>query len=534
MTIVRTIRHLCLVAAIVVGGAAFLLPAGAVASVRTSSAATNAPPTATGVGSAPAGAIYDGVAAAASVHEQFDAIGGLAATVEPQYDNLPDALTVFNANTSIARASTYYPGATVTGAGLIVCGQVIEPNFPAPFTSVCPTPPYPLTAQAPTQKGAADASTPGSQHLTAGPEAVTAVAATAHADSRYVDATAADGAFTTAGAGAAGAAVLAFRQAVALATQGPVAAAAVRPAASDGSAVSDSTGSATSHQSFNPAGQLVATATSTVKGISLLGGAVKIASIVASSTYTADGARIKSHTQDVNVSGVTVGGMPATIDQNGITVNGAGTGKTAVDAVNTALQTLLTSTSSHIRLLAPTTSTKAGQVPAGLDSGALGAACTNGESDGVELYQQLDATQVPQGQRFFLSVTMGSACTDATVMLNPAGLAPGTGVAIPPLGALGGGVSSPSGGGGSFSGATGSTFGSPGASGGGTPLPAGPVAASVPLARGGGVLRRLEADLAGHGITGRVSLLYLAFVIAFVGLALGVIPLLSPRLPSQR
>ena len=522
----RTIGRLCIATAIMVGTAAFLLPSGARAAST---------PTAGSVGAAPAGAIYDGVAAASAVHEQFDAIGGIAATVEPEYDNIPDAFTVFNPNSPIARASTYYPGATVSGAGLIVCGQVIEPNFPAPFTSVCPPPPYPLTAQAPTQKGAPDDATPGTQQLSAGPESVTAVAATAHADTHYVDASAMDGAFKTAGAGAGAAAVLSFRQAVALATQGAVAAAAIRPDATDSSTVSDSSASAVSHQSFDAAGHLVATATSTVHGASLLGGAVKIASIVATSTYTTDGGRIKSHTQSVTIGGVTAGGMPATIDQNGVTVNGAGTGNSAVDAVNTALQTLLTSTSTHIRLLAPTTSNKPGQVPAGLNSGALGAACTNGEADGVQLYQQLDATKVPQGQLFFVSVTMGSACTDATVMLNPAAnvVPPLPGVSVPPLSTpTGGGVASPAGSSGSFSSTGAGPL--PGSLGAATPLATGPLAGTVPAARGGGTLRRLEADLAGHGITGRFSLLYLAFVIAFVGLALGVLPLLSPRLPHPR
>jgi hypothetical protein len=525
---VRTIRRLCLAAAIMVGTAAFLLPPGSPANAASSPG---------GPSPAPSGAIFDGVAAASGVHEQFDAVGGVAATVEPEYDNLPDAFTVFSSNGPLARASTYYPGATVAGAGLIVCGQVIEPNFPPPFTSVCPPPPYPLSAEAPTQKGAADAATPGTQQLSAGPEQLTAVAATAHADARYVDATATDGGFGTAGAGATGAAVLSFREAVALATKGVAAAAAVRPEASDSSVASDTSASGVGHQSFDAAGELVATATSTVHGASLLGGAVKISSIVATSSYTTDGMRIKKHTQNVTVSGVTAGGMPATIDQNGISVNGAGTGKPAIDAVNTALQNLLASANTHIRLLAPTTSSKAGQVPAGLDSGALGAACTNGEADGVQLYQQLDASKVPEGQLFFLSVTMGSACTDATVMPGAAaGAAPSVpAVTVPPLPAsAGGGLGGPSGSSGSLSGPSGSTQVTSGSSGGAVPLASGPVAASAPAASAGGALRRLEADLAGHGITGRFSLLYLAFVLAFVGLALGVLPFLSPRLPHQR
>ena len=71
VTVVRTIGRLCIATAIVVGTAAFLLPSGARAAST---------PAAGSVGAAPAGAIYDGVAAASAVHEQLDAMGGIAAT----------------------------------------------------------------------------------------------------------------------------------------------------------------------------------------------------------------------------------------------------------------------------------------------------------------------------------------------------------------------------------------------------------------------------------------------------------------------
>jgi hypothetical protein len=522
VTSVRTIRRLCVAAAVVFGTGAFVLPTGARADLAPSLA----------LGAAPPGTIFAGVGAATSVHEQFDAVGGVAVVVEPEYDNLPDALTIFNGDTQVARASTYYPGAAIATGGPFFCGQVIEPNF-GPLASITCNPPpgYPLMAQAPTLQGKPDAATPGTQQVGAGPVNLTAVSATAHADHSYVDAAALDGSFSSAGASQSAAAVLAFRRAVALATSGPAAAAAVTPQASDSSTAAASSASATSHQSWNRLGQLVVTATSTVKGASLLGGAVKISSIVATSTFTTDGGKVKQHSQQVTVSGVTAGGMPATIDQNGITVNGAGTGKAGIDAVNAALQQLLASTSTHIRVLSPTTSSKPGQVPAALDSASFGAACTSGEADGVQLYQQLDASQLPQGQNFFFSVTMGSACSDATVFpAAPTTLLPP--ITTPtPLGDTG--VGGPVGSATAPSQSPGDLSGAPTAPGNVTPSATGPLAASSggAAARGGGLFRRLEGDLAGHSITSRFSLLYLAFVFAFAALALGILPFLRARLP---
>lgn len=522
----RTVRRLCFAVAAVLATAAFVLPSGARADVA-------AP---LQIGAAPQGAIYDGVGAAAAVHEQFDAVGGVAATSEPQYDSLPDAFTVFNSDRPVARASTYYPGATIASLGPgVLCGQVIEPNF-GPLAAPCADiPPFPTVAQVPTGSGATDASTPTTQRLATGPIQFTATAATAHADHRYADANATDGAFETAGAGSSASAVLAFRRAAALATSGPVAAAAVQPQASDNAVASDSSSSAVSHQEFDSSGNLVVTATSVVKGVSLMGGAVKISSITATSTYVTNGSTVKRHSQSVTVTGATAGGMPATIDQNGITVNGSNAGKPAVTAVNSALQQLLAATSTTVRLLTPSTSSKPGQVPAGLDSGALGAACTNGEADGVQLFQVLDASKVPQGQVFFMSATFGSACSDATVMLNAANanVVPAVpSVGSPPLPASSTADLGPTAGfsppvGGSEPSALGSVGGVPSSSVGSSgPIPA--------RSGGGGLLPRLEADLAGHGITGRFSLLYLAFVVAFAGLALGVLPFLRPRLPHTR
>lgn len=515
----RAVRRLCLLASAALAGTAFLLPSSA-----RSATLGFAPP--------PPGSVFAGVAVASAVHQQFDAVGGgISVVSEPVYDNVPDALTEFNGDSPLARASTFYPGGTFANLFPFACGQVIEGNF-APLSPILchPPPGYPLMAQAPTLSGSVDAATPGTQQVSAGPVDLTAVSATAHADHRYTDASAIDGGFATTGAGGStAAAVLAFRQAIA-AVQGPAAAVAVTPAASDSSMATSATESASSHQSWNTGGQLVVTAAATDHGVSLLGGAIKISSVTVTSTYVTDGGSLKKHTQDVAVSGVMAGGMPATIDQNGITVNGSGSGKAEIDAVNAALQQLLAATSTHIRLLTPSNSSKPGQVPAGLNSPAYGAFCSSGEADGVQLYQQLDASKVPAGQVFFESVTFGSACTDATVFPTAPSVAVPA-VSIPPLTAPGGpGVASSAGGSSGPVSSGGGTFPT-GPSSSAGPLAAGPPATPSRSGGGGGIISRLEADLAGHGITGRFSLLYLAFVVAAVGLLLGALPLLRPRFP---
>jgi hypothetical protein len=493
-------------------------------------------------GSGPA--IFVGVGGAAGYHEQIDATGGgFAPTSEPQYANFPDAFTVFNASTPSARASTYYPGATTAGLGDIICGQVIEPNFGppskgTPFQTVidatCPTPPFPTVTTAPTRSGQADTSTPASQQLSgAGPASLTAVSATAHADHQSVSGDATDSGFTTTGTAGTASAVLTFRREAALALHGPVAAATVSPAASDNALAHGDSAQATSHQSFPNASspnQLVATATSTVHGVGLLGGAIHIDSIVSTSTFQTDGQGQPKHTQSVTVSGVSVAGVAATIDQNGITVNGSGQGSAVVDALNGALQQLLTAAGTHIRLLSPSTSTKRGQVPAALSSGALGAYCTNGEADGVQLYQQADARSVPQGQIFFLSVTLASACSDATVF--PASTTAGLPTVVP-TGAVGTPV----------------TPGSPGQAITGGPVGSSTLGASAPSnapsspaigspaapssGQGGGILQRFEGDLVGHAISRRFAMLYLAFTFGFAAVVLGAVPVMFARLPTR-
>src|SRR5258705_3085743 len=156
--------------------------------------------------------VYVGYAAAAAIHQRADKEGGIAATAEPFYSSYPEALSIFGSDITSARASTYYPGATLPGLGGIGCGQIFA------FPVICPPPAYPFTVTAPTGDGKPDGATPTSQQLPpdgSGPLVIDATFAKAHADRAFASADAANGgARQGVGAGTA-ASVLAFRKAVA-------------------------------------------------------------------------------------------------------------------------------------------------------------------------------------------------------------------------------------------------------------------------------------------------------------------------------
>ena len=71
--------------------------------------------------------VFAGIGAATGVHQEFNGNAGLAATVEPVHGSLPDGLVDFGSDVSRARAATYYPGATVAGAGELW----VRPDHPA-------------------------------------------------------------------------------------------------------------------------------------------------------------------------------------------------------------------------------------------------------------------------------------------------------------------------------------------------------------------------------------------------------------------
>lgn len=475
-------------------------------------------------------------AAAAGIHEGADGNAGLTPVIEPIYGNLPDAISTFGPDVNHARASAYYPGQAAINGPSLLCG--VKSSFPPPFDAVvgvtCQIPPYAFSTEAPAPDGKPDSSIKNSQNIGQGPVAATAVSASAHADRAYVSANGTTAGFnsangsSSASSASVAAASLAFRRQVALILQGPLAASQVQSTAADSVVVHADSTTATTRDDFdkaNPA-ELIVTAHSEVHGVALLGGTVKIDSIVADSRYVTDGRTVKSHVDTVTVNGATAGGQPATIDQNGITINGSGQGKPVIDALNAALNTALAASGSHVHVLSPSGPVQQGQPPAGLSSQAFGRSCSQGEADGVELYTQVDASKVPNGQVIFDHALLGGACTDAYASAE-------RGVAG--AGDTGGdaGTGDTSGGDASATVAApaaapsdlGSTTASPSVANG--PTTGTPRVATPRRVSSGGLLG-LELD------RGSIELLYVAGSLAFIGLCLGSKFAVPARLPRHR
>ena len=92
------------------------------------------------------------------------------------------------------------------------------------------------------------------------------------------------------------------------------------------------------------AGKLVVVAESKLTGVTMVGGLVKIGSIVSTSTATDDGQGKRTAVADVEVSGVTVAGFPAQVTEDGLVIgspSGMGPIKQQVQqAANQLLATL--------------------------------------------------------------------------------------------------------------------------------------------------------------------------------------------------
>jgi flagellar basal body rod protein FlgC len=472
--------------------------------------------------------VFSGVAAATAIHEETNGKSGIGPTSQPFYGSFPDGLSQFSASGTLARGSTYWPGATVNGLGGLLCV--------AGFTPGCGLPPFPLSAQ--TSGSPPDAHTAASQNLGGGgaPVSLAALSAAAHADQNLVSTDAVDGGYTlgTAGGGsssaqagqALAAASLAFRRQVAAITGSPQASASVKPAATDGAVAQVSSSESHTKQSFAPndPSTLIVHAETRLSDVDLLGGMIHVDSILTTSDYQANDHGTDKHVDHVTVHGVTAGGQPATIDQNGVTVGTTTQGGPILDAINSALQTALQASGSQVRLVGDTTNPPQ---PIG------GTGCGKAEADGLSLHLQADASQVPAGDLYFTDLTLGSACTAATTSSQLAS----------DLGGVGG---TDVGGGGSSTGAAGSSdqgaalassSGLPATP--GTPATPGSLATSAPGrgathvgSRGGSGFfgEIIDQALVAH----RLDSVYLAFTLAFAGLLLGARLLLPARLPRGR
>ena len=115
------------------------------------------------------------------------------------------------------------------------------------------------------------------------------------------------------------------------------------------------TGSSVSRttNSINSKGAVVGTAESTVNDINIANGLIHIGAVHSFVSITYDGSKKPTIQSSTTVSGVSVLGLPATIDQNGIRISSA-SNKTALKVLNEQLNFLLNSSYITVALLAPT------------------------------------------------------------------------------------------------------------------------------------------------------------------------------------
>ena len=220
-----------------------------------------------------------------------------------------DGSSVYETDLQTARASLLYPGEGAVQGPNLLCGtfgSAFPPEF-KPVLDACLSYQYPLSVRADASKP--DAATDGGAALgkPSDPVSANAVGATAHA--------AADGARTSAQAN--DLRVLGL-PAVALTSVLPI-----DELKTDPTVLRIESATSRTDQRFD-GGTLVVTAESKLSGVALVGGLVRIGSIVSTSTATDDGAGKRTAVAQTEVSGVTVAGFPAQITEDGLVVGSPG------------------------------------------------------------------------------------------------------------------------------------------------------------------------------------------------------------------
>jgi hypothetical protein len=427
---------------------------------------------------------FAGLASAAAVQQQLDTTHGLEAIPQAVYSRLPDGLSRFSSVGSTARASVFYPGGLVANLPTLVC----EAGGPCSGT-----PTYPYIAQANDGKpdGAVTATTPVGD--IGAPLGFGAGTASAHVTADGVKSDASITGFDLGGA------------------------------AAGGLLVHVATIESHTSQTFQNTTTLVVHAESRLSGIDLLGGVIHIGSIFTTSTSTGDGQKIKTHADDVTVHDVTVAGVPASIGANGITLGPTNTGP-LLGSVNALLDQTLSTLGASVRLL--------GKTPA--DQGMFDPAyCSDGEVTGLLLHAHFDLSNVPPSlfpsipglgrlfgpDDYFTNIILGGSCASASA--SPDRNTGDNGSLGPPVAAAAGTTGG--------SGAAAGTAGTPAVAGTpGVPTLANQPSSAAAPSRGKG--RPAPTNLLEDAlVANRVELLYLAFTLLFLGVFLGMRPLVPAR-----
>ena len=461
---------------------------------------------------------WAGTANAAAIHFTTDRKEGLLPLKDVFFANFPDAESDWDTQSNNARASTYYPGPAGVDPVGTVCGNILGEIFapdrvpiqPSPtFDALCrPSPKFPLVAQA--DNITPDARTDGSQVIGSGaPVTLVTTSAIAHADRNSVYSDAVIGSVNVVGTFATAPAALAFRRQAAAILHGPAAAAAVTAQASDNSTLHIDSVVAHTKQIWDTDGALLTKATTTLKGVSLAGGAIHIDAMSSDATARNDGRGITTHDEHMTLAGVTVAGQPAAIDQTGVHIGGNSSSvKPLTDALNAVLnsqqvQITLASTSSNVE--------GDGYKTVHSDAGGL-------------IFTVTRHLAIPNAEDdYFATITLGTTAAEADADQDRGSQTPAEEPGI-------GGVAPPSESSPAPSSETPGVFqpGTPG-------TPGSAFSNSTPrnrptrvAGRRTGTIGRLEAELAGFTIAHRFELVYLAFAFAFVGVCLSS-RLLVPR-----
>lgn len=214
----------------------------------------------------------------------------------------------YESSNQTARSSIFFPGNGVVTGPNLACGT-FGSQFPEQFRPVidaCLETSYPLTVFADSLNPDA-ASTGGSQLGRSGdPVSAKAVRAVAHA--------APDASFTDA--------AMSNLRVGGLPGFGAVIGAVPVPGTPelDDTVFTIEGAEARTDQRIDEAGMLIVEAESVLSGVKLVGGLVEIGSVRSVASLTDDGRGRTSRTVDLEVSGVTVGGVPAEITEDGLVV----------------------------------------------------------------------------------------------------------------------------------------------------------------------------------------------------------------------
>lgn len=219
-----------------------------------------------------------------------------------------DGAGTYESSNQTARASIFYPGSGIVSGPNLACGT-FGSRFPeqfSPIIAACSQYKYPLTVFADSLNP--DGSSAGSLQMgsASDPISATAVRAVAHA---ALDASRTDAAMSKLR-------VLGFPASVV--EEGPVPV----PGAPEIDTTVMTVESATSEtrQRIDESGDLVVDAEATLDGVRLIGGLVEIDSITSTSSIVDDGRGEKRRHADLVVEGVTVGGVPAEVTDDGLVV----------------------------------------------------------------------------------------------------------------------------------------------------------------------------------------------------------------------